>query len=63
MKDFTNVCREQLQVVDEDFFSLSIKYNILMNDVIMVQRFWSVKSENTRIDKPNRTHVNVIQMS
>lgn len=34
-----------------------------MNDVIMVQRFWSVKSENTRIDKLNRTHVNVIQMS
>lgn len=34
-----------------------------MNDVIMVQHFWSVKSENTRIDKLNRTHVNVIQMS
>lgn len=34
-----------------------------MNDVIMVQRFWYVKGENTRIDKPNRTHVNVIQMS
>lgn len=34
-----------------------------MNDVIMVPHFCSVKSENTLIDKLNRTHGNVIQMS